>query len=114
MTKRKLTVFLLPDEKGYTAHFPYHDLITQGDTVEEALEMAQDAIESHLEVLAEDKRDLFLDYSRFGHVVVAEIEAELSPAVIELEQEQEQYLKGETEGTEALVEAPETADVQPR
>lgn len=57
MRKLKYSVVLIPDEEsgGYTVEVP--DLpgcITEGDTVEEALEMAEEAIEGFLVVLKED------------------------------------------------------------
>jgi antitoxin HicB len=57
MRKLKYSIVLTPDEEsgGYTVEVP--DLpgcITEGDTVEEALAMAEEAIEGFLEVLKKD------------------------------------------------------------
>jgi antitoxin HicB len=57
MRKLQYSVVLIPDEEsgGYTVEVP--DLpgcITEGDTVEEALKMAEEAIEGFLEVLKQD------------------------------------------------------------
>ncbi len=57
MRKLHYSVVLIPDEEsgGYTVEVP--DLpgcITEDDTVEEALEMAEEAIEGFLEVLKEE------------------------------------------------------------
>jgi predicted RNase H-like HicB family nuclease len=50
------TVLLVPaDEGGYTVSVPaLPGCITEGDSMEEALAMAREAIESYLYVLAED------------------------------------------------------------
>ena len=50
MHQQKFTVILWPlDEGGYQAFFPYYpNSITDGDTVEEALANAKEAIESIL------------------------------------------------------------------
>jgi antitoxin HicB len=56
MRKLQYSIVLIPDEEsgGFTVEVP--DLpgcITEGDTVEEALEMAEEAIEGFIEVLKE-------------------------------------------------------------
>ena len=54
MTTRSYTVVLIPDaeEGGYTVRVPaLPGLTTEGDTLDEALEMARDAIRLHIEDL---------------------------------------------------------------
>lgn len=55
----KFPVILTPDNEdgGFVVTFPdIPEAITQGDTIEEALAMAQDALETALEFYFEDKR----------------------------------------------------------
>jgi predicted RNase H-like HicB family nuclease len=57
MTTRSYTVVLIPDaeEGGYTVRVPaLPGLTTEGDTLDEALEMACDAIRLHIEDLEAD------------------------------------------------------------
>ena len=57
MNMHRYTIILQPDtdEGGYTVTVPaLPGCITQGDTLEEAIAMAKDAIKLHLEVLAAD------------------------------------------------------------
>jgi len=57
MNTHRYTIILHPDtdEGGYTVTVPsLPGCITQGDTLEEAIAMAKDAIKLHLEVLAAD------------------------------------------------------------
>lgn len=56
----KYTVFFEPAiEGGFIAHVPsLPGLVTQGETLEEAKMMAQDAIEGYLSVLIEDGEDI--------------------------------------------------------
>ena len=56
----KYTVFFEPAaEGGYIAHVPaLSGLVTQGETLEEAKSMAQDAIEGYLSILAEDGEEI--------------------------------------------------------
>ena len=67
--EREFGVILKPaEEGGFTVSVP--DLPgchTQGETVEEALEMAKDAIEGYLDVLAAEGRPL-PEPARFEHV----------------------------------------------
>ena len=87
MVKRKFTVFLLPDDDGYQVVFPhYPNCTTCGDTVEEALEMAKEAIELVLEVEAEQGADPIPPNAHVSHVVVGEIEAEVPDSLIEVEE----------------------------
>ena len=54
MPAKKFTVILLPDDESYQVVFPhYPGCITFGETVEEALSNAKEAIELHLEGEAE-------------------------------------------------------------
>ncbi len=88
MVKRKFTVFLLPDDDGYQVVFPhYPNCTTCGDTVEEALMMAKEAIELVLEVEAEQGADPVPPNAHVSHVVVGEIEAEVPESLIEAEEE---------------------------
>ena len=55
----KFPVVLTPDEEagGFVVTFPdIPEAITQGETLDEALEMAQDALETALEFYFDDKR----------------------------------------------------------
>jgi predicted RNase H-like HicB family nuclease len=57
MTERQYTIILDPDEEdgGYTVTVPaLPGCITQGDTLEEAIAMARDAIQGYLEALVKD------------------------------------------------------------
>jgi predicted RNase H-like HicB family nuclease len=80
MGKRRFTVVLLPQEEGgYQAFFPYHpNCFVWGDTPEETLHRAQDAIIAHLEALADEELDLNLDLVDLPHVVIGNISVELS------------------------------------
>ncbi len=55
MTRRRYTVFFLPDTEagGYTAHIPALGIVTEGQDLTEAREMARDAIEGRLAALQE-------------------------------------------------------------
>ena len=89
MVKRKFTVFLLPDDDGYQVVFPhYPNCTTCGDTVEEALVMAKEAIELVLEVEAEQGADPVPPNAHVSHVVVGEIEAEVPDSLIEVAEEE--------------------------
>ena len=89
MVKRKFTVFLLPDDDGYQVVFPhYPNCTTCGDTVEEALMMAKEAIELVLEVEAEQGADPVPPNAHVSHVVVGEIEAEVPDSLIEAAEEE--------------------------
>ena len=55
---RRYSVLLIPDDVdgGYTVTVPVlPGIVTQGETVEDALAMAREAIELHLEGLAADR-----------------------------------------------------------
>jgi predicted RNase H-like HicB family nuclease len=51
----RYTVFYLPDKEagGYTAHIPALDIVTEGETLQEAKDMAKDAIEGWIEAALE-------------------------------------------------------------
>lgn len=57
---RDYTVILEPDEGGgYVVSVPsLPGCVTQGETVEEALKMAKDAVEGYLVVLKEARREI--------------------------------------------------------
>ncbi len=62
----RYTVLLLPDPdgEGYTVNVPeLPGCITEGETVEEALLMAKEAIEGHIETLALTGRDVPVERS---------------------------------------------------
>ncbi len=87
MPLKKFTVILLPDEDAYQVVFPhYPNCITCGDTVEEALKNAKEAIELVLEVEAEQGADPVPPNAHVSHAVVAEIEAEVPESLIEAEE----------------------------
>ncbi len=56
MLSRKYTAIFEPaEEGGYVVHIPALDnLVTEGDTLEEAVAMAEDAIRGYIECLIED------------------------------------------------------------
>ena len=88
MPLKKFTVILLPDEDAYQVVFPhYPNCITQGESVEEALRNAKEAIELVLEVEAEQGADPVPPNAHVSHVVVGEIEAEVPESLIEAEGE---------------------------
>ena len=87
MPSKKFTVFLLPDEDAYQVVFPhYPNCITQGETVEEALINAKEAIELLLEYEAKQGADPVPVNAHVSHVVVGEIEAEVPASLIEAEE----------------------------
>ena len=53
--RRKYLVHYLPDLEmgGFTAHIPALGVVTEGETLEEAREMARDAIKGRIAVLQE-------------------------------------------------------------
>ena len=89
MGKKKFTVFLLPDDDSYQVIFPhYPNCITAGETVEEALSNAKEAIELLLEDEAEQGADPVPPNAHVSHVVVGEIEAEVPESLIEVEEKE--------------------------
>lgn len=91
MEKRRLTAILLPQEEGgYHVFFPYHPgCITSGKTVEDAFRKAKEAIETHLEFLADQGDDLLVHFAYVPHIVVGEVEAELPDRVIQKVRQEE-------------------------
>ena len=88
MPRMKFTVFLLPDESSYQVIFPYDpSIITCGNTIEEALRNAQEALELTLECEAEGGADPLLPNVRADRVVVAEIEAEVPESLLPVTEE---------------------------
>lgn len=88
MAQRKFTVILLPDEGSYHVVFPdYPGCITQGDTVEEALNMAKEAMELYLEVEAERGGDPVSGNVHVPHVVVGEVDVDVPDSLIEAREE---------------------------
>lgn len=75
MKTQKVTVILYPEEGGgYTAFLPlFPSCTTQGETVQEALRMAKDALEIALAEPTEDDLEC-LELSHAPHLVVSEIE----------------------------------------
>lgn len=79
MQNHKITVVLLPTGEGsYQVYFPHFpECITLGDTVEEAMSNAKEALELHLEEPTEDD----LESLKFSHspvVVVGEVDISIS------------------------------------
>ena len=88
MVKRKFTVFLVPDGNSYQVVFPHYPNCTIcGDTVEEALKNAKEAIELVLEVEAEQGADPVPPNAHVSHAVVGEIEVEVPESLIETGEE---------------------------
>ena len=84
MPKQKFTVILLPDEDCYQVFFPhYPDCITFGESVSDALQKAQEALELTLKSDAEQGRDPVPENAWAPHVVVADIEAEVPDSLME-------------------------------
>jgi predicted RNase H-like HicB family nuclease len=70
----RYTVLLYPDEGSYSALVPVLGVATQGDTVEEALAMAQDLIQVALRGLMEDGEPILEEESP---PIVASVEVEV-------------------------------------
>ena len=87
MPLMKFSVLLLPDDNGYQVVFPhYPNCITCGDTVEEALANAKEAIELLLEAEAEQGADPVPQNAYVDHVVVGQIEAEVPESLVDSEE----------------------------
>ena len=83
MARQKFTVFLIPDQDSYQVCFPhYPNCITCGETIEEALKNAKEAIELVLDYEAELGRDPVPPNVHVDHVVVGEIEAEIPDSMV--------------------------------
>ena len=82
MEKRKVTVILFPGEdSGYVAYMPlFPSCTTQGASVEETLRNAKESLELALDE-ATDTDIECLDYSHAKHIVVGEVEVEVSDQV---------------------------------
>ena len=84
MPAKKFTVILLPDDDSYQVVFPhYPGCITFGETVEEALSNAKEAIELHLEGEAEKGADPVPPNAHVQHTVVGEVEAEVPESLLQ-------------------------------
>jgi len=81
MSKKNVPVILLPDESGgysvFVTLFP--SCTTQGETAEEALKNAKEALELVLEEPTEDDLEC-LDILDISHLVVGHVEVEVSDA----------------------------------
>ena len=78
MPLQKFTVFLMPQEDGYQVIVPhYPNCTTEGDTVQEALANAKDAMEGLLYVESKNGGDKVEPFVFVPHVVVAEVEVEV-------------------------------------
>jgi predicted RNase H-like HicB family nuclease len=80
--QRQYTVLLQPDEDegGYTVTVPaLPGIVTQGETVDEALEMARDAIALYLEDLVADGQPIPID-STTTQAVTVTLPADTAPA----------------------------------
>ena len=78
MAKQKFTVILMPDGDGYHVIVPdYPDVISWGQTPEEAFEMAQECLELTLEIHAETHKDPVIPGVHASHVIVGTVEAEV-------------------------------------
>ena len=84
MSKKSVPVILLPEEDGgYSVFVPlFPACTTQGNTPQEALENAKEAMELILEEPTEDDLDC-LDLLDISHVVLGRVEVEIpvSPKV---------------------------------
>ena len=84
MPLQKFTIFLMPQEGGYQVIVPhYPNCTTEGDTVEEALANAKDAMEGLLYVESKHGGDKVESYVFAPHVVVADIEVEVPEGLLE-------------------------------
>ena len=85
MHQQKFTVILWPlDEGSYQAFFPYYpNSITDGDTVEEALANAKEAIEFHLEGESEAAGDPVRAYVYVPHVVISNLNVAVPDNLVE-------------------------------
>ena len=91
MPRRKFTIFLIPTDEGvYQAISPFYPgCITDGDTPEEALEHAREAMEGILKAEAESKDPWPVPpYVHPSHVAVGEVDVEVPHNLIENEQKQ--------------------------
>ena len=72
------------DEGGYQALFPYYpNCITDGETVQEALDNAKEALEGILQADVEVGGDTVPHYVYAGHVVVGTVGIDVPKALVE-------------------------------
>lgn len=85
MVMRKFTVILVPlEEGGYQAFFPYYpNCVTDGQTVEDALSNAKEAMEGILQADAENGGDLIPLGVHVSHIVVGEVDVKVPAVLIE-------------------------------
>ena len=84
MPIQKFTVFLMPQEGGYQVIVPhYPNCTTEGDTVEEALANAKDALEGLLYVESKNDGDKVGPYVFAAHVVVGDVDVEVPESLLE-------------------------------
>ncbi len=57
----RYTVLLYPEEGGYSALVPVLGVASQGDTIEEAIDMAKEAAELHIQGLVEDDEPVLVE-----------------------------------------------------
>ncbi len=83
MPLQKFTVFLMAQEDGYQVIVPhYPNCTTEGDTVEDSLANAKDAMEGLLHVEAKHAGDKVGSYVFAPHVVVANIDVEVPQSLM--------------------------------
>jgi len=73
MADYQYTIFLEPDpdEGGYTVTVPaLPGCVTQGETIEEAIAMAKDAIRLYIEMLMADDKSVSREYAHPQAVIV--------------------------------------------
>lgn len=88
MGRQKFSVFLMPlDEGGYQVFFPYHpQCITDGRTVDEALNNATELMEDLLRTEAEEGGDPVPPYVYAGHVLVGTVDIEVPDSLLKSKQ----------------------------
>ena len=80
MPIQKFTVFLIPDTEGYQAIIPhYGEAVTRGNTPEEALANAREA----LSLILEDEKEPVPPNIHASHVIVGDIELDLPDSLLE-------------------------------
>ena len=83
MSEHKFSVILFPDEDGYQVIVPnYPEVVTWGETPEQALGMAKECLELILEVHAETHQEQVLPGAYPSHVIVGTIEAEVPDVLL--------------------------------
>lgn len=62
MKKIRITAELIPaEEGGYVVYCPELDITTEGDTIQEAIEMLKDAASAYIEVVGIENIPFFAD-----------------------------------------------------